>query len=271
MLHGKGISAKNRQVLVRLHRETLGPFGAQQAASTLSITLPKARRKLAYFAAQGWLTRITTGLYLTVPLDAADPTDWREDPWVVATRLFSPGYVGGWSACEHWGLTDQLFNEIVVISSRNLRVRSPQVQGTRFRLKVVPQDKIFGTTSVWRRDIKVKVSDPSRTILDILADPSLGAGLSHVAEVVHAYFESEQRDDAQIVEYAHRLRAGAAMKRLGYLLELFHIEATDLLLACRAQLTTGLIRLDPALPAHGRVITRWNLRANVPSLLPGDT
>ena len=33
-----------------------------------------------------------------------------EDPLVIAEKLFSPCYVGGWSAAEYWGITEQIFN-----------------------------------------------------------------------------------------------------------------------------------------------------------------
>ena len=60
-------------------------------------------------AERGWLVRARHGLCTPVPLDAATPADWVDDPWLIAAKLYPTGYVGGWSACEHWGLTDQLF------------------------------------------------------------------------------------------------------------------------------------------------------------------
>jgi len=49
----------------------------------------------------GWLTRPKRGLYVPVPLGAAESGQWREDPRLIAVKLFPDGYIGGWSACEH--------------------------------------------------------------------------------------------------------------------------------------------------------------------------
>jgi hypothetical protein len=40
--------------------------------------------------------------------------------WLVAHKLFSPCYIGGWIAAHHWGLTEQIFNSIKCQNSRRL-------------------------------------------------------------------------------------------------------------------------------------------------------
>ena len=63
--------------------------------------------------------RVCRGLYAPIPLDAIDPSAWREDPWVIASKLFGPDYyIGGWTACEHWDLTEQIFRETVVVTTK---------------------------------------------------------------------------------------------------------------------------------------------------------
>ena len=61
----------------------------------LELSPEKARQLLAYLARRGWLSRVRQGLYIPVPLDARRSGEWREDPWVVAERTFSPCYIGG--------------------------------------------------------------------------------------------------------------------------------------------------------------------------------
>ena len=40
--------------------------------------------------------RVCRGLYAPIPLDAISPREWREDPWVIAVKLFGPDYyIGG--------------------------------------------------------------------------------------------------------------------------------------------------------------------------------
>jgi predicted transcriptional regulator of viral defense system len=260
---GRGINAENRGRLTRLLRSGSGPFTVGHASAALDMSTPRARRFLAYLARRGWLTRIRPGLYAAVPLEVARPSEWTTDPWVVAAQLFAPCYVGGWSACEHWGLTDQLFRDVVVISTRWLRNRTPSIQGTTYRVKVIKPERMFGTRGVWRGGMRVDVSDPARTVLDLLDDPGLGGGIRHVSDVVREWFEGELRDDDLLLTYAARLGNRSVYKRLGFLIERLNLPAADVLEEAERRMSKGVVRFDPSGPKGGHRVARWNLIANV--------
>lgn len=259
----KGISAKNRQLLDELHRGTSGPFIPTTAATVLSLPLSRTRTFLAYLVARKWLTRIRRGLYATVPLGTSAPSEWREDPWVVAVHIFPPCYVGGWSAAEHWGLTEQIFRDVIIVTAKSVRARSVKVQDAVFQLKHQPVSKQFGTKVAWRGQTKVRVSDPSRTLIDTLDDPRIGGGIRHIAEMLITYFDSEHRNDRLLIEYAGKLGNRAVFKRLGFLLEHLNISAVELVNACSDRLSSGLSSLDPWIRQRGRITRRWRLRVNV--------
>ena len=103
------LGRRHLAAITALTRGTHGPFTAADAAKVLSLPMIRANRLLAYLASRGWLTRVAFGLYAVPPLEADDPGRWREDPWVLANKRYSPCYIGGWSACEHWDLTEQIF------------------------------------------------------------------------------------------------------------------------------------------------------------------
>ncbi len=266
----KGISANNRNLLAALHASFKGPFTVAEAAAALNDTSGGARRFLAYLAERGWLVRIHQGLYATVPLDVVDPAEWRIDPWVVASKLYGPSYyLGGWTACEHWDLTEQLFNSTVVFTTRRTRGKQKEIQGFPVRLRHTAHNKIFGTRSIWRDNDRVKLSDPSRTLVDVLAYPPLGGGIRHVSDVLQAYFDSEVRDDSLLEDYIRRLGNHAVFKRMGYLLEILEIEAPQLIRNCLSGKSAGVSLLDPGLSVRGKVRRRWNLRLNA-TILPGS-
>lgn len=259
----RGISEKNRRILTTLHRGTSGPFTPREAAVLLKLDISRVQRFLAYLAEAGWLTRIRRGLYATVSLDVIEPAAWQEDPWIIAAKIFSPFYIGGWSACEYWGLTDQVFREIVVVSSRTIRKRRMEIQRVPFYVKTVGRDKIFGTETVWRGQTRTSVSDPARTIVDILDDPKIGAGIRHITDIIEAYRTHERRNDSLLLEYAHKLGNRTVFKRLGYLLEVMKADDVTLIEACRKAISSGISLLDPSAPRKGRFVRRWNLRVNV--------
>lgn len=259
---GLGINAENRRRLTRLLRSGAGPFTVEGTAAALDMSAPRARRFLAYLARRGWLARIRPGLYAPVPLEAARPSEWSTDPWVVASQVFEPCYVGGWSACEHWGLTDQLFRSVVIVSTRWVRDRTPTIQGTSYRVKVIKPERMFGTRPVWRDGVRVNVSDPSRTVLELLDDPELGGGIRHVSDVLRTWFEGDLRNDALLLEYAERLGNRSVYKRLGFLVETLQIPAIGLIEACEQNMSEGVVRLAPSGPEGGRRVGRWRLLVN---------
>lgn len=54
----------------------------------------------------------------------------------------------------------------------------------------------------------MNVSDPHRTVIDVLDIPASGGGAVHVAEVLEAYFESEYVDPAEVDGVRRPARSG---------------------------------------------------------------
>ena len=259
----QGIEGSNRKRLDLLHRTLGRPFSVKEASTVLGLAQEQTRGLLAKFASRGWLSRIRRDAYALVPLGASSPADWREDPWNVAALVFAPCYLGGWTAGEHWALTEQLFRDVVVFTSRRMHERAVTLQGTTYRLRYTQPARFFGLKTEWRGQNRVNVSDPSRTIVDLLDDPSVGGGMRHVSEMVAAYFAGESRADGTLLDYARKLGNRTASKRLGFLVETLGVKAPDVVDACRREISQGLSLLDPTGAKTGRVVKRWNLRVNL--------
>lgn len=257
-----GITTKNRVLLDTLNREAKNPFGIAEVSRILGLPLKKATRLVAYWVSRGWLARIKSGLFITVPLGAINPAERKEDPWIVATMVFEPCYIGGWSACEHWALTDQVFNDVVVFTSHKVRHKRNEVQGTVYIVRNIKNENIFGVKTVWRGQTKVNVSDPSRTIADILSVPYLGGGIRNVASILKEYFSGDEKNEKDILNYLAKLKNGTIYKRLGFLLESLKIDSPLLIEACKKNITSGYSKLDPSLPKKGPIVNRWNLIIN---------
>jgi len=253
-----GLGKKSRAKLAKLLRDTKGTISVGQAAESLSLPPKNAAKTLAWWAMQGWLSRVRRGLYIPVSLEARTGDVALEDQLIVAERLFAPCYIGGWSAAEQWGLTEQIFRSILVMTTKKPRNRKSVIKGTTFVLRTILSESLFGTKPIWRGRVKVNVSDPSRTVLDLMDDPTLGGGLRPSVDVLQSYLGSEMKDLKLLVSYAERLGSGAAFKRLGFLLERFAPSELETIEACRTRITKGNSKLDSSLPAD-RLVTRWRL------------
>jgi predicted transcriptional regulator of viral defense system len=251
-------SSRGRERLATVLRSSKGFVTVDSTAEALSIDREQAAKLLARWRKQGWLKRLRRGLYVPIPIDAVSAERTLLNPWSLVPKVFDPGYVGGWSAAEHWDLTEQIFHEVCVFTTRPQRRRRQDLGEVAVMVFRLQSEHLIGTTAIWLGSVRVPVSDPHRTIIDMLSRPQVGGGIRHTADCLDAYLDSAGCDLETLVKYGDQLGNGAVFKRLGFLLERSRRPDAAALEACRARLTAGNARLDPALAADS-LVKRWRL------------
>ncbi len=259
--HGR---SRTRERLGKLLRAGGDVFTVEEAAHILGTERQDAAKTLARWCQQGWLSRIKRGVYVPVPIESVSKEQALEDAWIVIPDLFGPAYVGGWSAAEYWDLTEQIFRDICVFTRRPVAHRHQVIHNIPFVVTHISPEKQFGMKTVWKKEKKLSVSDPTRTIVDLLSSPWTGGGVEHVIDCFKNYIEGPHHNPEKLVEYAERLGNAAVFKRLGFLSERLLGEDNLLVPACRSRLSKGNAQLDPALKGD-KLITRWRLF--IPSIL----
>ncbi len=248
-----------QQRLATILRQNSGPIRATFVADVLSIDRVHAAKLLAGWHKQGVLRRVARGLYVPVQPTALGKVQVLEDPWILIPELYSPAYVGGWSALEHWELTEQLFRSVCVLTSKRTHYGKVEHQGVSFFIKHMPEHLIFGTKTIWRDQVKVSISDPYKTILDIIDDPYLGAGLQHSIDCLKAFKQlyTNQSDLDKLLLYAKQVGNGALFKKLGFLAETLGFQQS-FIDECMQNLTTGYAQLDKN-TKNKSLVTKWRL------------
>lgn len=253
-----GIGKLDRKRLGLLLRGTKSTISVKEAVNLLNLPAPFSAKLLARWTKKGWLCRVKRGVYLPISLESTTPDITLEDPWEVATKLYSPCYVGGWSALEHYGLTKQLFRTITIFTTQKPRDRHPQIKGIPFILRTIPKEKFFGSKIEWRSGIKILISSPERTIVDLLIDPSIVGGVRNVTDVLNSYLKSDFKNLSTVIQYLNRINNSAAFKRLGFLLEQLSPEEKQAIHECSQFVTISKTKLDTKLISK-KFITRWRL------------
>jgi predicted transcriptional regulator of viral defense system len=223
-----------------------------------------ANQVLARLHRKRWLKRIRRGVYSVVPLASSTSDPVTEDAWPLAMKLFAPCFISGWSAAEHWDLTEQIYNAIAVVTTRPQRHAEQTLGGVSFRTRAIPERRFFGQKRIWFGSQHVDVADPHRLVIDILDDPSFGGGGRQTIDVVRAYWKSKHADADLLLRYAQRYGRGTVFKRLGFIAEQFGRVNSAWIESCRKGMTSGISSLDPGGPAKGRIASRWSLRINMP-------
>lgn len=259
-----GLSAPERELLDKITAEEKATLTADDVMAQRGVSRPAANRILSRLEAKGWVWRLKRGVYSPIRLGAGSREPGVEDAWVLAMRLFAPCHISGWSAAEHWDLTEQIFNAVAVVTSAPQRRGEQTYGGVRFRVRTIPDNKLFGARTQWVGSHSVSIADPSRMLVDILDAPEMGGGGRHTVDVVRAYWRSEHADADTLLDHAIRYGRGTVFKRMGYLAERFGAASDAWLSRCQEHVTKGVSELDPAGPKRGTIVSRWNLRVNVP-------
>jgi len=213
---------------------------------------------------RGVVARLKPGLFILVPYELGHERDYLGSPYVVARELVGTPdyYLSHASAMDlHQMLTQP---QLVVYTTTTKAIRPRDVLGTEFRFVRCKPAHLFGISEHWvTKTEKVRVSDRERTIIDGLKQPEYCGGITEVAKGF--WMRRDDIDITNLVDYALRIDVGAVIRRLGFLLETFDVDAPRALERLRRALTPTYAILDPLLPDEGKFLARWRLRLNVSS------
>lgn len=258
-----GLGLVERQTLSALASLERPTATADDLVGRLGMSRQRANLALSRLARKGWLRRLRRGSYSVVPL-SAQPTQVVDSPLAVAMALFAPCYISGWTAAEHWELTEQISNVVAVYSAKHERRATQQAGGNKYHVRRVPKNSIFGTAHIWAGTVRVQIATVHRTVIDILDAPEMGGGGRQTLDCVSAYWRRVDADPMGLLDLAERLGRGSVFKRLGFTAELFGKPNADWLKRCERNLSTGTALLDPGGSKNGRIVRRWRLRINIP-------
>ena len=254
-----GISKTNREKLATIIRSGAATITVKATAQILEISNKEASIFLSNLTKNGWLSRIKNGLYQTMPLEAYNLEPVIENPYIIAMQIFSPCYIAGWSALEYWGLTEQLFSTNLVITTRKFANLLPKIKGAKFLLKVVKLQSFCGYSEVKVENHIILISDPTKTIIDILDDPKLAGGIRPASDALANYYNSEYYNSHLMIEYAEKICNRTIFKRLGFLMEYLKLRDDKLITECIKRISQGYTDLDPAIKSSN-ILRRWGLK-----------
>lgn len=254
-----GLGQLERQRLSQLLQATKATISVAEAASIWGMNSAQAAKLLSWYQKKGWLKRIAHGVYIAVPLDA-QPTDVvPEEPFVIAEKLFAPCYISGVNAANYWDLTEQLFQTVTVMTENKVNNRKQEIAGITYLIHTIKSAYFFGLKIVWFDGVKVRIADPTRTLLDLLMYPQFCGGIRFIEDVLKNYFNSRHKNIDVLLGYLERIDNGAVIKRLGFLVEKNFSDEVELIEFCLSHLTQGYVSLSPSLECP-RIATRWRLR-----------
>jgi len=258
----KTLGPQGARLVTALHERRRTLFSNAEVEKITGLSPKAARNFAAALVRRGVATRLKPGLFILVPYELGRERDYLGNPFVVARELAGDPdyYISHASAMEVHQMVTQPQLVVYVTSPQSVRPRT--VLGTEFRFVRCKPDHVFGVTNHWAtKTEKLRVSDIERTVIDGLKQSEYCGGFTEVAKGF--WMRRDDIDAGRLVDYALRLGVGAVIRRLGFLLEVFEVDAPRSLDRLREGLTASYAVLDPMMPDEGKYLARWRLRLNV--------
>jgi len=258
----KTLGSQAARLVTALHERNRYLFTLEDVRVITGLREASARSFIRKLVERGVAARPKSGLFVLVPFELGREREYLGDPLLVAKALVGGReyYLSHGTAMEIHQMVTQPRLVVHVSTPRVTRPRT--IGGIEFRFVRCRRRHLFGMVPHWvTKQETVQVSDIERTVIDGLRRPEYCGGLTEVAKGL--WIQREKIHISKLVEYALRLRIGAVIRRLGFLLELYEIVTPDAVRALQRRLTSTYVTLDPVLPAEGKYLRRWRLRLNV--------
>ncbi len=212
-----GGTIKSLELLDELAAEGRSAFTLRDVRERLDLKTPAAANLLARLSARGLVDRVAHGHYAIRQIGVLGTSAASEDVTLAVSALFGdrPHRIAYRSALDLLGRLTHPSRVIQVASPQRVRIET--LSDRPFQGVLEPPETVgIGA----QREGAAWVSDVERALLDAAARPQLVGGVSALAEAL----TSGGADAARIMEYAQRLGAGAALRRLGSLADSLHVQ-----------------------------------------------
>lgn len=251
----KGLGKIGAELLSALSEENKEVFTIDDAGKALGRKGPKLRKLLHDLVKNKWIKRIERGKYLILSLESGWAADYKIHPFIIARNLVSPYYIGFFSALNHYGISEQVSNKLYIITTKKKTYL--HFQNINFIFVTFAKKHFFGATEEWLGNLKLRISDKEKTVIDCLFMPEYSKGLT---EIVKAF--REKLDYEKMYEYAIKMEDLATLKRLGYLLDTLKINTT-ITKKLLNKVSGGYCLLDTNAPKTGIKNKKWRIIENI--------
>jgi len=252
----KGLGRLGSRLLSKLSAEKQDEvFTIKDAQTALGKKGPALRKLLHDLEKNGWIERIERGKYLINPLESGIKAEHGTHPFIIARKLITPYYIGFQSALNFYGITEQVSNRIFVVTTK--KKKPIRFHSEEYRFICLEKKRFFGLREEWMGNLKFNISDKEKTVADCLFIPGYSGGIS---EVVKAF--RENLDYALLFDYIEGINDLAAIKRLGYLLDILKIK-TNTIEKLQKKVSGGYCLLDPGGPKGGKRNEKWRIIENI--------
>jgi len=260
VIKAPGIPKGEANLIRAIEKRGLSIFTFDQAMELTPIGRDSVKKLIYNLTKKRRIQRIERGKYLFIPVSVRGRRAYSEKGTIIAANLIDPYYLSYWTALNFYGWTEQPSQTIFIATTKQ---KAPlNVKGMTFKFIRLRPNRFFGYRRLRDGPYKIAVADKEKTIVDCLDQPRYCREIVEAAKGI--WNGRNEIDFYKILTYAERMKNGAVVKRLGYIMQTLEILTPDFRQKLLSRVKRGIVNLDPdGSKARGRIIPEWQLRANI--------
>ena len=256
----KGLSEREAYLLSSLTEKRKQIFAIKDTMKELDCNYNYAKVIVNRLIKKKWILFLEKGKYLIVPLEAGKESIYTEHEFIIASELVQPYYIAYWSALNYHHMTEQVPFTVFIATTK--RRKNKKIHGVSYEFVTISRKKFFGCATVNITGRNIFVSDKEKTVADCLDHPEYCGDITEAAKGL--WNAREELDFEKLLDYALKMKNGAIVKRLGYLLEKLEIKVPDFIIGkIRNNISKGYVSLNPSGKKKGIYKSEWKLLVNV--------
>lgn len=220
-------------------------FGVEAISSILKTGADYAKVYLNRMEKRGIVHKIQRNAYTV-----------QKDPLVVASRIVWPSYISLWSALRYHNLTEQVPNEISVLTTSAKSRKAIEFMNVTITFDRIKPEYFFGFSRVLISGFEAFMAEPEKAIIDAILLKKIS--FSEVYSIMKE--NSKKLSMKKVVEYTIAAGNVAASKRVGWMLDNLGFAVAEKL---KSMAYKTAIPLDYARPPLGAKDSKWGVIVNI--------
>jgi predicted transcriptional regulator of viral defense system len=267
---GRPLSPMLSRIILTAEEENRHILRVADFKDFYQTTDSNARTMISQLVAKGWLVRVGRGSYQLQPAKTGLDPYPVADKFVIAGQFTIDSFIAYGSAAEYHGLTTQLFQNVLLATTR--RRKQMSLPKLKIHMILIDQENFVGFQKVTKAP-DVHVATIERTLIDAIDRPDLCGGISDVREILNR--ARSKTNIERIKEYLPTYRSKSLIQRVGYLLETFgfNLNASDkeyLLSLCHGTKAYLFKRKQNGTAQEQHYSKDWQLVINAPGFWPEE-
>jgi predicted transcriptional regulator of viral defense system len=245
----KNLTGEQLRLVNELSSLEIDWFRMENLQEQLESKYDNIQELVENLAQKGILKRAERGVYLNSGFNEVG---------VIGTLMVKTGAIAYWSALHLHGLVSRFPNTVFVQTTQ--RKKSKLVFGVFYKFISVAERKFIGINAYGYGNYRYAITDKDKTMADCFDLPQYSGGFDGLVQA----FAMSKLNSQNLINYCEAINNIAAIKRMGYLAELFRKKGTKGFISwAKKQVNPKYNLIDPGGLENGEFIRDWRLRLNV--------